>query len=1079
MTFSIRCARLAAAVALAVLPAPAQTLFGTILGTVTDNSQAVIPKAIVRVRNTETNAERSVATDHLGDYQVPALPVGNYEISCQAPGFKQAVVSQIVLTVDQRQRVDIRLDVGAIEQQVAITAQTPIIETDTATQGMVVDNRRIVELPLNGRNAQQLAVLAPGVIAPVAGAANEAYFSVGGTRGLSNSFMLDGATNTNINANVTFVNPSVDLIEEFKILRNTFNAEYGHGAAQINVVTKSGTNNPHLTLFEFLRNDKLHARNFFEGSRKPALRRNQFGGTASGPLAIPKIYNGRNRSFWLFNYEGVRQRNPATTLSAVPTQAELNGDFTQTAGNLRDPLNGQAFPGKIVPSSRFDRTSVIYRQYLPNVTAPRGALGPGINLITAVSTVGDWDQFTVKFDHQFSSNNRGFARYTFNDNTSINGAILPLYRQGGLSRQQNAVLGDNHVFRPNLINEFRASLSRHTLHQGPAEKSETNFASQLGLKNMLSVNNPTFNALPAVSMTGFSSFGGVSLITQRANTFSFVDNLTWIHGRHTFKMGADIRRLLLDIRNIGATHGNFGFTGDFSGISIADYLLGIPRTAGAAAPPAPDGVNLSTIWQAFVQDDWKVLDTLTLSLGVRYEYPQPFVNSRDRRSIFDPNFPGGRLIYPGMPAYFVPGRGFIPTDKPLASRGLVPPDKNNFAPRFGFAWRPGGGTRNSVRGSYGIFFEAENANNDVLFGSFNYPHQLAYSLTNDLTRPSFVWSNLFPNEVTTGAVAFNSLAQDFPVGYVQQWGLNLQREIRPTLALEVGYSGSKGTKLDWRTSANQAVPDRDPARPTPLAGRQPYPSFAPGATYITRNGFSNYHALAARLERSYSNGLQFLVSYTFSKTIDNSSFAGNIGSQPAVPMNAYDLRAEKGLSYFDVPHRLAVSYIWDLPFGHSRRYLSHGGITGRVLGGWQLSGITQLQSGNPWSVLVAGDPANVGAGTQRANLAGDPFPPGFEVGGPRRLRFSPAAFAIPSRGTFGNSGRNIIRDAPINTWDLAVNKKFAIRERARLEFRTELFNMWNHTQFNQFNNTVNNATFATWTSARAARIVQFGLKLVF
>jgi hypothetical protein len=290
--------------------------------------------------------------------------------------------------------------------------------------------------------------------------------------------------------------------------------------------------------------------------------------------------------------------------------------------------------------------------------------------------------------------------------------------------------------------------------------------------------------------------------------------------------------------------------------------------------------------------------------------------------------------------------------------------------------------------------------------------------------------------------------------------------------------GSKGTKLDWRDNANQAVLSPDPAHPTPLAAREPFPAFAPTSLLITRNGFSHYEAVTARLERQFSHGLQFLLAYTFSKSIDNSSFAGNIGAQPAQAMNSYARGQEKALSYFDVPHRLAVSYVWELPFGRGHAYLSRGGLVNGILGGWQLSGITQVQSGNPWSVLLSGDPANVGtSGVERAQLVGNPFPAGFEVGGPARRRFNPAAFAVPAAGTFGNTGRNIIRDAGINNWDISIGKQFSITERARLQFRTEMFNAWNHTQFNQFNNVVNNPTFGTWTSAMAPRTVQFGLKL--
>jgi hypothetical protein len=1045
----------------------AQSLFGTILGRITDPAQAAVAGATVRIRNTQTNVLRVVPSDEQGDYQAPTLPVGAYEISCEAKGFRSAIARGITLAVNQRARVDFQLEVGALEQSIEVTTRPPLIETDTASQGTVIDNRRIVQLPLNGRNFQQLAYLAPGVVAPVAGAAN--FFSVAGTRGHSNSFMMDGASNTNINANVTFISPSIDLIQEFKIQRNTFNAEFGHGAAQINVVTKSGTNQLHFTVFEFLRNDKLQARNFFDLERKPALRRNQFGATVGGPAVIPRLYNGRNKTFWLVNFDATRQRNPATQYAAVPTQAQLDGDLSTISGVVRDPLTNQPFPNNRIPSSRINPTTSRFRQYLPVTDQPLGTYGRGLNYVNAGSGIGDSDQVTVRADHNFTATSSALLRYTFNDDTNINLTILPFYATGGEPQQHNAVLGHNWVLRPTLINEARLGFSRHTLWQGPNYKYDRNMAEFLGLQNLLSRINPAFNSLPAVSIVGYAGFGGPQLITQRVNSWTWLDNLTWIRGPHTFKFGADIRRVMLDIRNIGSPAGSFAFQGQFSGNSLGDFLLGIPRTAGASAPPGPDGVNYSTIWQVFVQDDWKVSSNLTLSLGVRWEYCSPWVNSRDRRSLFDPSFPGGRLIYPGDDRFYVPGKGFTATQRPLAPRGLVPPDKNNLAPRFGFAWRPYGSTRNSVRGSYGVFFEAANGNNDVLFGSFNYPHVLNHNLTNDVTRPLFYWSSLFPSTVAEGSVGFSSLHTEMPIGYVQQWSFNLQREFSATTAVEIGYLGSKGTGLDWRIGANQAKLDADPTRPTSIVSRLPYPAFAPGAGIITRWGLSNYHAFIARLERSFSRGLSFLFSYTASKAIDNSSFAGNIGAQPAQPQNIYDLKSEKGLAYFDVPQRLAATAIWDIPFARGALY--------PVLGGWQLTAIVQLQAGNPWSVLVAGDPANIGTGNQRAHQVGNPFPDGFEIGGPARLRFDPKAFAVAPRGTFGNTGRNIIRDAPINNWDVGLNKSFQFGEHMRLEFRAEFFNFWNHTQFNQFNNSVDSPTFASWSTARAPRIIQLGLKL--
>jgi hypothetical protein len=1079
----MRCAFAALLLIVAVgAPGQAQSLFGTILGTVTESSQAVIPNAKVTIKNLATNAERVVMTDFAGNYQAPTLPVGVYEVACEVVGFKRAVAKSVTLEVDEKARVDIHMEVGETRQTVEISSVAPLIDTDTASQGTVIGSTQIVQLPLNGRDFQQLAILGPGVIAPVNGGSG-GTMNISGVRGVDNSFVMDGATNTNVNANGTYIEPSIELIQEFKVQRNTFNAEYGRGAAQVNVVTKSGSNQWHGTLFEFLRNDELQARNFFDPSKKPALRRNQFGGLISGPMEIPKAYHGHNKTFWLFDYEGVRQRSPITTLAAVPTQAELTGNLSDLGTPVIDPTTKAPFPNNQIPASRIDPTTAKFIPYMPVTTALRGSVGKGLNMVVPVSAVGpQYDQLTARVDHNVSSSNNLFGRYTFNDNTVVTPGILPLYAQAQPSRQQNAVFGDNWIIRPNLINELRIALNRHSLHlfSHLGAASSTNFAQQLGFQNLIADSNPTANSLPSVGMTGLSALGGIQLIEQRVNSWSFVDNLSYIRGNHTVKVGIDIRRMLFDARNVGPTEGAFSFTGVFTGNPIGDFLLGIPQTASGTLPPGPDGVNLSTLWQWFVQDDWKVTKNLTVSVGIRYEYAEPWVNNLNHISIFDSSFPGGRLIYPGAAVYYVPGPGYIPTSKPLASTGLYTTTKlfPNFAPRFGFAWRPFGGARTSVRGSYGIFTEAPNENNNI-FSVGNPPQTVQQTLLNDVTKPSFTWSQVFPATAGTGSATVASVAPFLAAGYLQQWSLNIEHELAPNLGIEVGYMGSKGTHLDQRRYLNQAFLDANPNSPTPIASRTPFPAFSPVLNYYDHTGVSDYQALIARIERKFSRGFTFLASYTFSKSIDNSSYAGNIGSQPADPQNTYNLKAEKGLSLYDVPQRFVVSYIWEMPFGHGKPWLNSGAAAA-ALGGWQLTGITQFQSGNPFSILVAGDVANIGtAGVERANVVGNPFPSGFVRGGPARLALNTAAFAVPARGTFGNSGRNIIRDAGINNWDVGLFRDIRFTERIKLQFRAESFNTLNHTQFTLFGNVVNTPTFGIWNSARPPRIFQLGLKLIY
>jgi hypothetical protein len=526
------------------------------------------------------------------------------------------------------------------------------------------------------------------------------------------------------------------------------------------------------------------------------------------------------------------------------------------------------------------------------------------------------------------------------------------------------------------------------------------------------------------------------------------------------------------------TQGAFSFQPVFTGNALGDFLLGIPRSATGTAPPGIQGENRSILWQWFVEDDWKVTANLTLNLGLRWEYGQPYVNTEDRISIFDPAFPGGRLIYPGEADYFVPGQGFIATGQPLAPRGLYAPDKNNFAPRFGFAWRPAGSNRWSIRGGYGVYYDAPNDNNNIFLNA-NPPDLTMNTILNDPRRPpALPWSQLFPAGVTVGAATVQSVAQNLPTGYIQQWSFNIERELGRNNVVELGYMGSKGTKLDQRRWLNQAVLDANPAQPTPVVSRTPYPAFANALDFYDHTGFSTYEAFLARAEHRFSRGLSLLAAYTFSKSTDNSSFAGGISPQPNEPQNSYDIAAERGLSYFDSPHRFVASFIYQVPIGKGHALLSRG-IAGRAIGGWQISGIGQYQTGAPSSILVPGDPANVGVGTQRADVVGNPLPPGFARGGTARLAFDKSAFRMPAAGTFGDSGRNIIRDAPLNNWDLGLSKTFLFTERARLQFRAESFNALNHTQFQLFGNVLNTPTFGVWNSARVPRTLQFGLKLYY
>lgn len=1042
--------------------AQAQADTGTIAGLVRDSQGAVIAKARITITNIRTNQARAIVTNDEGDYRAPLLPVGEYRIVAEAAGFKRTVREKIALEINQTVRADFSLSVGQINEEVVVTYQAPLAQGESAAVGAVIDNRKVVELPLNGRSFLQLNLLVAGAVpgaegsflSTVGGAIN-----VNGARETSNNFLLDGVDNNDLEVNQFVISPSIDAIQEFQLQSSTYSSEFGRsGGAQINAAIKSGANSFHGTAFEFLRNARLDAKNFFDPrDRKiPQFQRNQFGGTLGGPIR-------KDHTFFFLNYEGARIRQAITRLARVPTVAEKGGDFSLTDLNndgkvdandvLFNPFTGQPFPTNKIPLKDQDPIGAAIAQFFPD---PNRA-DPSQNFVSAPVLRDDLNQINVRVDHRFSPNDTFFARYSFADQDLFNPfdplldpTNLPGFGSYWPTRGQSVALNYTHVFSASLINEFRSGYNRRRI--GIFQQNQGNdIGGKLGIAGLS--RDPRSFGFPAFNIIGFDQLSEPLSAPQdnRNNTYQVIDNLTALRGRHALRFGSDLRHYQTNVWSL--TRGLFIFAPAFTGNSLGDLLLGLPVVTANVTITNDDFAFRTTDYNFFAQDDLKASRNLTLNLGLRYEYNQPPVEIRDRGAVFD--FATKSLNILG--AQGVPRSGFEP-------------DRNNFAPRFGFAWRVPGHEKTVLRGGYGIFYDVANMNANFSVAS-NQPYfkvNFYYTSPANLLR----LNNPFPQSaLSPGVVSPATLDRHFRDAYLQQWSLTAQREIKPNLAVDVGYVGSKGTKLTRRHNLNMALPGTDPD----VNARRPIPRFG-DITQVESSGASVYHALQMKAEKRFSEGLSFLAAYTWSKSIDDASTLFASRGDRNFAQNQNNLRAERGLSNFDVRHRFTISYIYELPFGKGKALLKQArGWTNAVAGDWQLTGIVALQSGQPFTPQVSIDNSGTGQFADRPNIIGDPKtgergPDGW---------FDPKAFAVVAPGSFGNAGRNILTGPSFKTVDFGVFKSLHLTEGQRLQFRTEFFNLFNHPNFNLPRLFIDQPTAGKISTAKPSRQIQFALKYIF
>jgi hypothetical protein len=1144
----------------------AQTATGSIAGSIKDPSGAAITGATVRLTNVATNEARTTQSNDLGYYSFPLTPSAVYNLEVEARGFKRFVQENVKLDVGLAKTLDAKLAIGQSSEVVTVTAQLATIENSTASLGQVIGNQTITNLPLNGRNSYSFAQLVPGVRASQGfgqvayGMYNDQFVSVNGSRPNQSSFLLDGGANSETAFNGPGYFPNVDLVQEYKVQTNNYSAEFSNTAGGvINVVTKSGSNQIHGSAYEFLRNDKLTATDFFvngAGGQKGTFRFNQFGGTAGGPIK-------KDRTFFFGSYEGLRWISGVTAVGTMPTALQRTGNFSQTYNQqgqqitIFNPFSTQAVPGQagiytrnpvagnVIPANLLDPVALNLLKYMPAPNTAGNPITGTNNFVSNYSAPINKNDFSGRIDHAINDQQKIFGRVSVNrtiDNRpplygASNAVAAPTAGNDRLLQTQDTINYSN-VLSPSLVLELSSSYLRYSIQR---DIPGINFnPTQVGLpayfNTLAQVGTPCF---PNVGISGLGVSvatpdvgggllgGGCYTLHDAYETFHETGNLTYVHGAHTFKMGADfgVKRLATG-RNQPAGP-SFGFDPGFTqgpnplassstaGVGLASFLFG--TGSGSTSSSGGPGQNLLLrYFGGYFQDDWKITSKLTLNLGLRYDYTSPWTERYNRISDWNYYSPSPVQV-PGLNlkgGLEFPGSGALP-------RGQYDPDPRNIAPRFGFAFAADSNT--AIRGGFGLFYAPTTG------GGFNgnavpisgFQASTPWVSTLDGVTPVSVLSNPFPNGFiypTGSSLAQATLLGQGVVGmdrkrvtpYTEQWNFDIQRGLPGGLLVDVAYAGSHGIALYGDLNINQ-LPNQylglgnslNSLVTNPFYGvissgsisgstvrssqlLRPYPQFTAVTIGNQSYGQSIYHALQAKLERRFANGFNLLVSYTWSKLIDDvgattTGFPGESFSGGGL-QDYYNLRGERALATFDTPHYLAVNSVWELPFGRNRKFLNRNGFVDAVLGGWQLNGLAIFHTGVPLQLTTASNNLFNYGGTERPNWNGqDPTRPG-SIESRLNNYFNAAAFSQPAPFTFGNTARTIgnLRGPGQANMDLSIIKNFVIHEQIRLQFRAESFNTLNHPQFGLPNVSIGTSSAGVIsTQQNKPRDIQFALKLLF
>ncbi len=1080
---------------------------GEITGTVTDTTGSIVPGASVTVTNTATGAARHGVSNDAGVYSVPALSPGSYTVVVELQGFRTQTRRDMVLQVQQVARADFTLEAGVVSESIEVTGGAALLATEDSTVGQVIDNKRIVELPLNGRSYLQLAALTPGVninASPSAGATDfqgghrsRQQITINGQRGQFNHYTLDGVENTDPNFNTYILLPSVDALQEFKVQSATYPSEYGFGVTQINVSTKSGTNQIHGSLFEYHRNEAFDAKNFFDSKTDPIppFERNQFGGTVGGPVL-------RNKLFFFANYEGLREDKALTSRSSVPLAALRAGNFAgrnviyDPATRVQQPdgtITAQPFPNNQVPASRIDaKAQTAMELYWPEANLP----GTASNYLNTESRQTNTDQWLARVDMVQSDAVTWYGRFSWAKDREYAPAAFPGLGTWTNTRPDQATGGNTWVIGPALVNSARFGWSRfdNTVVGTHAYTEDIN-GEILQISGLNLSGDPAFWGLPTFGITGYTGFGDrTNVYLTHNNIFEAADDLSWVRGKHVMKFGFSTKVIHYNQLGNQFALGGFEFDGTASqnpasrtgtGDPMVDFLLGVTSQSYTAVQPA-DAKLRSTYWSAYVGDSWRLSPKLTIDAGLRYEYLPPFRDINDQSvNITDLDTANPILVrasnqgegldpYEGQAVRFT--RATLVRDGRLGP-GLVNPDRDNWAPRLGVAYSPSENT--VLRAGFGVFNHMIDMGNSI----FDMARTLA-GLRRDFPNASF------PNlQLTT--MPFNStvsgstvpLAQPLILAnsygmrtsYVEQWSLNVQRAVGPQLVVDVGYVGSSSHNLKKITGYNNPQPG-----PGSIDPRRPFQQFG-WIQYPDSIGRGNYHALQVKAERRLHNGFTVLSAYTFGKSLDDTSGVRPGGGDTLFVNNPWcNTTCEYARSGYDVRQRWVTSTLVELPFGRGRRF-GDGvpAVVDALVGNWRLGGILTLESGLPATPNAGRDTTNIGTGAgNRPNLVGDPNLPSDERTVDRW--FSTEAFAQPAPFSFGDAGRNIVEGPGIINIDVSLAKRFPMGASRSLEFRAEVFNAANHPIFGFPNINLVNAAYGRITGTRIdSRQIQLALRFTF
>jgi hypothetical protein len=1089
----------------------AQTPSGEISGVVTDQTGAIMAGVKVVLTNPATNANREVQTNESGLYTFPALPPGIYSLNVQKTGFRAIERRNIEVLVGSANRIDFQLEVGELSNTVEVIGGAPVLQSENASIGTVIENRSIVELPLNGRNYLQLTSLIPGATTNgpasaqgqqrMGGQRNSFALNVAGQRIHFNHYSLDGVENTDLNFNSYMLLPSIDAIREFKVESGLFDAEYGRAIAQVNVSTKSGTNQFHATLFHFLRNSALDAKNYFDRPNEPIppFKRNQYGLTASGPVVVPKLYNGRDRFFFLFNWEGLRERKALTATPSLPLTAWRNGDFSglatiydprtrgfDAAGNVTSAPT--PFANNRIPENRIHPVSKKLLAFYPLPQAER----TGSNFVNNEARRIDADQYTYRFDFTESSNSTWFFRHSISHELGYDPFAIPNMGINTDTDVQQGVLANTRTFGSNKVNDIRFGLSRLVNAHISPRANTVNVVKELGIN--LPSDNPLYWGVPNIGISGLSGLGEESdaPFINYDTTIQLVDNFSWTLGKHAYKFGGEVRRVRYNQIGGVVTRGRFNFDGRYTqqpllpaaqrgGHAFADFLLGHFNNSEAQIG-APIANFRSNYFALYVQDNWKITPKLTLNYGLRWENDQPFLDKHDAivnidfrwDNSYEPIYvrAGAGDPFEGNPAFrLAPDIQYVRDGR--FGRRAFNNDLNDFAPRLGIAYQIT--PKTVLRTGAGIYY-VRDIGNAVFDIVRNAPFTIRRNEPAESFRPNLSFEQPFAR---TGAPTFILINQfDEPTSYVAQWSLGFQRELTSDMTVEATYFGSAGVKLRRLQTYNQT-------RPSQLANTnlsRPFPKFG-GFQVMNAPSHSSYHALYLKVQQRFSRGLTFLSSFSWSKSIDNGSGIRTSVGDSLTPSNDYNLEMERGLSAYDFRHRWTTSWVWELPVGKGKRWLGDNRVADLVLGGWQLGGIFTLQDGFPFTVTCG--PGNIqnGGGVCYPDSTG--ANPNLSRDQQARTRFfNTDAYVdrIPAGGNFrfGTTSRNSVIGPGIISFDASANKKFYLTEAKFVEFRTEIFNLPNHPVWNQPGTQLRTPNYGVITSTRLdSRQLQFALKLVF